>query len=434
MGSRVLSRLSARRKRNKVPWQGNDNVVDVSAASRDAGAAANDSLSVELQLPLEIWLIIVDILASTNNGQCHLAALAQVCKELRYPAEEALYRRVSVGSHILQLRSFLHTVCESERRAAAVRALRMRVPSVVSSFVRPTVLQKLSRYSSRYTATASQAHYSVSAREAGNLSDVLAQALGRLVNLKELDFVDSNDLQAFPVLFAYASFQLTELRTTGNALSKAIVCLQARTTIGPEGSRRAPSPLATVEKLTVDVSTTSFYLPVSDLQILVALPNLLSLRIEWSSFQVFSNHVASVLWPTHVLGDEPMRRLRRLEVSEWRTKRPYRPMPADLNADVDTHFLRLRGLCPSITSLVWWPSEYHRHLAKTGAERPTRFCEALRRYTEGLFATWPTLECFERPKLESHDPVVTAFVRGQGLDDRVSDHPCVFSSDMWREV
>ncbi len=107
-------------------------------------------------------------------------------------------------------------------------------------------------------------------------------------------------------------------------------------------------------------------------------------------------------------------------------------MPTDLNADVDAHLLRLRGLCPSITSLVWWPSEYHRELAATGAERPTPFSEAVSRYTERIFATWPTLERFERLKLESQEPVFTAFLRGP--DGRVADHPSVFCPRLWREV
>ncbi|RDX41500.1 hypothetical protein OH76DRAFT_214902 [Lentinus brumalis] len=454
MRSRVLSWASARRRRAQVLWQGNQIVVDPPHES-ELEAAADNSPSFTVRLPLEIWLLIADLMASDEIGRRCLVPLTQVCKDFRYVAEEALYCRVSVGPHILQLRSFLQAVCGSERRAAAVRALQIRVPSVVFSSVRPTVLQKLSGHSSTYAAAASRAHYSVDARQMGNLAGVLEEAFGLLVNLKELDFIDYNDLQAFPVVFTSAAFRLTELKTTGNALSKATACVHARTCFRPSHPPQSlsPSPLASVTRLTVDVSNGCLHLPVSDLQLhsvthlfldralfgaipdlrrtLAALPNLSSLKIVWAGFQGY-NHAASTLWPTHLLGDEPVRRLRRLELSEWRTQRPYRPIPTDLNADVDAHLLRLRGLCPSITSLVWWPSEYHRDLAATGAERPTSFSEALWRYTVRIFATWPTLERFERLKLECQEPVFTAFVRGP--DGRVADHPSVFCPELWRDV
>ncbi|KAI0692364.1 hypothetical protein C8T65DRAFT_77297 [Cerioporus squamosus] len=224
MGHRVLSWLSTRRKIPTASRQDNADVtVDV---SHNTEVATGDNPACSLRIPLEIWIAIAEIMGSNDVGWRYLVPLAQVCKELRYAAEEALYCRVSVGPHVRQLLSFLHAVCESERRAAAVRALRIRVPMVVFSSVRRTVLQKLGRHSSRYSAAASQAHYSVGAREAGNLSGILAQAFGRLVNLKELDFIDLSDIHVLPMLFRNASFQLTELRATGNALSKAAACLK----------------------------------------------------------------------------------------------------------------------------------------------------------------------------------------------------------------
>ncbi|KAI0692365.1 hypothetical protein C8T65DRAFT_77309 [Cerioporus squamosus] len=224
--------------------------------------------------------------------------------------------------------------------------------------------------------------------------------------------------------------------------------------LDPKRHQQSPSSLATVEKLTVEVSNASLYLAMSDLQLLSvthlcldralfvalpdlrrsvdALPNLLSLSIIWCGFQGYNHYDPSRLWPTHVLGDKPVCRLRRLELSEWRTQRPYHPMTAGLDAEVDAHLVRVKDLCPSITTLVWWPSEYYRDLAATGAVLPTQFCQALRRYTEGIFTTWPTLERFERPKLESYNPAFTAFVRGS--DGRVSDRQTVFCPDRWREV
>ena len=106
------------------------------------------------------------------------------------------------------------------------------------------------------------------------------------------------------------------------------------------------------------------------------------------------------------------------------------PLRTDLVTDVSSHLRRVRDACPSITSLVWLPSDYHRFLASGAASR-SQFCEALRAYTEGVFAAWPTLESFERTNLEA-DGAYRKFVRGEG--GRVSDVPSQFCEEGWRLI
>ena len=65
-------------------------------------------------------------------------------------------------------------------------------------------------------------------------------------------------------------------------------------------------------------------------------------------------------------------------------------------------------------------------------ESRSEFGEALRRYTEGLFATWPTLKCFERLKLEVNGGF-TAFIRGQ--DGRISDELSMhYEEGLWKQA
>ncbi|RPD53995.1 hypothetical protein L227DRAFT_374314 [Lentinus tigrinus ALCF2SS1-6] len=326
MGSRILSWLSFRGRSPKVPSQ------DVEIQAEPSTSDGAPPLS-ELVLPLDIWLIIIDILASHAPNLRDLVSLTQVCKDLCYFAEEALYHRVSVGPRLSQLRSFLDAVCASDHRAAAVRALRMRVPGVVFGPARSTVLQKLSGHA---TSTAARDHYSVGASEAGGLQDMIAQAFGRLVNLKELDF---DDLQTFPAVCASSVLQLTELKTTGDALSKAISDLRSPSSADSELS---PSALVSVERLTVDLfnpwlqlSELRFlhithlfldrarFLSPTDLQnSLPLLPNLISLRVMWSASQAPDGRDGvTTLWPTRILGAGPLPRLRRLELCERRTQR-----------------------------------------------------------------------------------------------------------------
>ncbi|RPD73762.1 hypothetical protein L226DRAFT_613892 [Lentinus tigrinus ALCF2SS1-7] len=443
MGSRILSWLSFRGRSPKVPSQD----VEIQAEVRAFALHYRSSRAYQDRMPAQH----IRRRSSSHHAASprDLVSLTQVCKDLCYFAEEALYHRVSVGPRLSQLRSFLDAVCASDHRAAAVRTLRMRVPGVVFSPARSTVLQKLSGHA---TSTAARSHYSVGASEAGGLQDMIAQAFGRLVNLKELDF---DDLQTFPAVCASSVLQLTELKTTGDALSKAISDLRSPSSADSELS---PSALVSVERLTVDLfnpwlqlSELRFlhithlfldrarFLSPTDLQnSLPLLPNLISLRVMWSASQAPDGRDGvTTLWPTRILGAGPLPRLRRLELCERRTQRVLQTVHADsdLNADVEAHLAQIRASCPSITTLVWWASGYHCHLAGSAdANTRAQFCEALRRYTEGLFARWPSLVRFERQKLEDDPPKdgFTAFVRGQ--DGCISDEPAEYDEGRWRVV
>lgn len=105
---------------------------------------------------------------------------------------------------------------------------------------------------------------------------------------------------------------------------------------------------------------------------------------------------------------------------------------SNLNTDVAGHLTRIRDTCPSITTLVWWPSGYHCGLSKSQRQ----FREALRQYTEGVFAVWPTLQRFERLKMEGDPPDdgYRAFGRTEDGSESISDEPAKYSEEMWRLV
>lgn len=299
--------------------------------------ASDNSAPFNLVLPLDIWIIVIDILFSQVTDRRHLVPLTQVCRDIGHIAEEAIYHHVSVGPNESELRSFLQAVCKNDHRAAAVRTLRIRVPDVAftttttpSSISQSTVLPILPGHTTSPPAT-----QLLDSREAGSLRQSIAQAFERLVNLTVLDF---NDLQVLPVVCASSAFRLVELKTSGKALSLAISRLQSRMSADPEGFHESPSALISVEKLTVDMHTG---LQLSDLRLfsithlnidrarflplaewhssLPALPNLLSLRVMWSVHSgINMTRSDLVLWPTRILGYEPMRRLRRLELCECR--------------------------------------------------------------------------------------------------------------------
>ncbi|RPD52799.1 hypothetical protein L227DRAFT_617502 [Lentinus tigrinus ALCF2SS1-6] len=431
---RVLSRVSTLAKKIKVVHRSRN------ANETRSADATYCAPSYQFGLPLEIWLAIIDILASQDGSQRHLVPLTLVCKDLNHVAEDALYRRVSVGPRLHKLHAFLRSVCESDRRAAAVRALWMQVPGVALDSVRSAGEHKLPGNS---TYTPAGFHYAVDASRMDHLADMIVQTFGRLRNLKELTY---NDLQTLPEVFTSSSFHLTDFKTTGDALSKATSQLYSHTLNDPEDS---PSPLVSVEKLTVDLFNPSIHLP--DLRLLsvthlfldrcfflslpdlrdslASLPNLISLRITWSA--VPTRYGVSALWPTHILRGVSVPQLRRLELCEGKTQRAFEPLVrVDLDAKVQSHLMRIKDACPNITSLVWLPSEYHRQLTTAKVGR-SRFCRALRRYTEGLFAVWPTLESFERAKLEG-DGGFRAFVRRE--EGGVSDKPSEYYEEGWRQV
>ena len=275
------------------------------------------------------------MLASNGTGRRGaLLPLTRVCRALSYVAEELLYRRVSVGPHFSQLRTFLRAVYASERRTAAVHVLRIQTPAVIRDSIRLTLLQKLAGYPMYLPP---QSDYNINPRQMCKLSKLVTQAFKRMVNLQQLD---SNDLERFPEIFARSTFHLTELRTTGEALSRVTSQSSIRPRecgTDPDGYCPCPFSLVSIEKLEVDLFDPSMHLTcirllsvthlfldrclfvaLPDLRrSLPGLPNLLSLRIRW--FLLYANRDISTLWPTHIVGDRPLPRLRRLQICEWGT-------------------------------------------------------------------------------------------------------------------
>ena len=106
---------------------------------------------------------------------------------------------------------------------------------------------------------------------------------------------------------------------------------------------------------------------------------------------------------------------------------------ADPTAEAEAHLELIKHACPSIATLVWWPSGYHCHLAISLKSR-VRFRQALRRYTEGIFAVWPTLVRFERLKLENEPPSNRFRVFVRDADGGVSDSPGDYDEGLWSLV
>ena len=275
------------------------------------------------------------MLASDGTGRRRgLLPLTRVCRALSCVSEELLYRRVSVGPHFSELRTFLRAVCASERRAAAVRVLRIQIPEVIRDSMRLTLLQKLAGYS---MSPPPLSDYNINPRQMCKLSKLVTQAFRQMVNLQQLNF---NDLQRFPEIFTRTTFHLAELRTTGDALSRVTSQSSIRPHecgTDPDGYCLCPFSLISIEKLEADLFDPSMHLTcirllsvthlfldrclfvsLPDLRrSLPGLPNLLSLRIRWSV--LYANRDISTLWPTHIIGYGPVPRLRRLQICEWGT-------------------------------------------------------------------------------------------------------------------
>lgn len=403
-----------------------------------------------ITFPLEIWLAIIRLLVGERSLST-IASLACVCKALHVELEAALYRRVSIGPDLNRLRSFLTSIIHNPRHAIAVYALRINMPVTRWELQRPTLCQ---RY---YVAGFKHTHFEHRTVKAlpGAVEKLVAQAFRLMSNLKELDFYS---LTGYPDVVIRAGFALTELKTEGGALTNVRI---APTTTGN-------NVLRSLETLTLDLPHTCPPMrtlcdwPVRYLTLdnvpekfrqllqgsLPSLPQLISLRI------IIGACMRLHVWPTDFLVSGSFPALKRLELlqntydpryivrvctlyheygSDDDVSQTHPPPPAMINSYRE-NIIRLSRICPNLQTFVWAPSAYHVRLVANISH--VTFRQTLPKYTTALFALVPSLEVWERPRLEDvalgGKPVWVAFTHGE--DESLVDVPCRFKEEGWKQV
>ncbi|KAI0780269.1 hypothetical protein C8Q74DRAFT_1217528 [Fomes fomentarius] len=339
-----------------------------------------------------------------------------------------------MGPDLNRLRSFLTSIIHNPRHAIAVYALRINTPVTRWELQRPTLYQ---RY---YVAGFKHTHFEVRHRTVkalpGAVEKLVAQAFRLMSNLKELDFYS---LTGYPDVVIRAGFALTELKTEGGALTNVRI---APTTTGNNVLRSLETltldllhtcpPMRTlcdwpVRYLTLDNVPEKFRQGVK--RSLPSLSQLVSLRI------IIAACMGLDLWPTDFLVSGSFPALKRLELLEniYDHRHTYPPPPAMINSYRE-NITRLSRICPNLQTFVWAPSAYHVRLVANISH--VTFRQTLPKYTTALFALLPSLEVWERPRLEDvalgGKPVWVAFTHGE--DESLVDLPCQFKEEGWKQV
>ena len=143
----------------------------------------------DLIFPVEIWAVIFGIVgdSASSNSMRDVHACVLICKALQRTAEAVLYSHVSIDTQLPTLSKFLTSVCYSQRRAAAVRTLRLRPPPVSSA------AGSLITLSSRIAALALTVRMPPTSKEGSRydkarLNATMQVALERMTKLSELEF------------------------------------------------------------------------------------------------------------------------------------------------------------------------------------------------------------------------------------------------------
>ncbi|RPD73795.1 hypothetical protein L226DRAFT_572052 [Lentinus tigrinus ALCF2SS1-7] len=132
-------------------------------------------------------------------------------------------------------------------------------------------------------------------------------------------------------------------------------------------------------------------------------------------------------WPTDLIRRWTCPRLRYLELCQ---NEDYTYSPNAEYYDLESEVADMRKSCPAIRTLVWRPGMHHQMFSEVAWYR-----EEVRRYTELLFNQWPTLERFERLRLDSEDEealTYVAYIRTD--DDSVSVVPAAYNAEAWRKA
>lgn len=326
----------------------------------------------DIKLPLELWRMVFEFLlddAEHDPTATHgLAAAAAVCRGLQHEAEAALYRRVSIGPSIHQIRTFTQTVSENVQHAAAVKSLRIEIPDLDI----PLHLFPENRFRLCTPLPRCPGARRISPITPDYLHDPLCELFQKTVNLAELDFVALDD---FPYTLHGATSQLHALRTTHAGLellhmeeNRVIPTSQGQ----PRRDRYTPLlALDALRALTLNMRGVEYR--VQDLQVsfhqyrvthlaLDLAPNrsvardllpllcdtLVSFKMvlapltgELSPFQRWSLRFRSDvhLWPTQILDDTVLPVLRHLEICETEyTYHPVSVLPFSLSCSLPSIF------------------------------------------------------------------------------------------------
>ncbi|KAI0744903.1 hypothetical protein C8Q76DRAFT_701631 [Earliella scabrosa] len=381
-----------------------------------ARKAVSQSYTQDLRLPLEIWTTVFSILGDPASPTAVRDTLACVflSRALRPQAEPALYRHVSISTHVTSLSSFLTGVCGVQRRALAVRTLRLRPPRPLS------VLETLS---SRLAGLAfgKQSGDPLTLETRSRMNAMMLRALDGMANLTDLEFPIHNE-------YGICLVQLRDMRWLGApdiherpprsmqrpesssdlGASQRAVSFSIRAHAHYKDSQWRSHLVGTLHYLAhhnithLTLVERAIEWDVSPLRSLAAWhPRLVSLRLVLARPKFLIGHD---MWPTDVMAYNAFPELRHLEVSELKSgycESPFTPFDGVGGyVHYEHHLSRAQTppTCPKLTFIVWFPAEYHRALAVHPTD--SRYREELPQYTARLFELYPLLERVERRRIE----------------------------------
>ncbi|KAI0744932.1 hypothetical protein C8Q76DRAFT_789399 [Earliella scabrosa] len=411
----------------------------------------NDGRDQDLIFPVEIWAVIFGIVgdSASSNSMRDMHACVLICKALQRTAEAVLYSHVSIDTQLPTLSKFLTSVCYSQRRAAAVRTLRLRPPPVSSA------AGSLITLSSRIAALALTVRMPPMSKEGSRydkarLNATMQVALERMTKLSEIEFpIVTISEQVFVVGLRVLPLHPKATPACGSDKSSRdsdaqppLVGHFSLYQSGPFDATQWQNRMAGnthyLDRYNIThVAITSPPLgTTSVLNSLGMIARLVSLKL---SYDASSNPWFQELWPTDILSYCSLPLLQYLEVAEGSGYSDSSTDPRLLHIwdpDYTRHLHHALQLSknPRLKYVVWVPAAPNRALAADPDRSVYR--DALPHYTSYLFALYPTLKRFERAKIEdlisAGRAEYVAYVRG--TDGTVSTHQCQYDPDRWSRI
>ncbi|KAI0744919.1 hypothetical protein C8Q76DRAFT_688189 [Earliella scabrosa] len=426
--------------------------------------------------PIEIWRVIFDMVGDESNKHvtADMLSILYTCTSFKLEAENVLYRRVSLTRSVSQLYAFVASINEGPWRALAVQSLRLYMPDlrpeddivkglfqklvnlvdlhvsglgspdsilIPSPFRLHTCRMNWDAFLQIHSEANGHAHHYPSSAPSLELESDPNQAPD---DASELVADSPNSI---PTEEKHGSSSSDPASPRTPVPLAVLAPLHTLTLIRPsslrsgwEGSRTLFRHCGAYHITHLNlVLVPSRAIPRDALRALG--PHLVAFRTSlgragWGSTSALSD--APHLWPTQIVHGVALPRLKHLELCEElqnyydaeEGKTREQQAMDDVNA--------WRAACPVISTFVWRPALYHRTLA----EGDSWYAWAMRDYTDALFMEWPTLERFERLRLEREEvdgreedaeaaPYVAYVRNGFG---RVVASPAVYDDDLWRRA
>ncbi|KAI0780275.1 hypothetical protein C8Q74DRAFT_1264167 [Fomes fomentarius] len=405
--------------------------------------------------PIELWRVIFDVVGdeSNKNATSDMFSILSTCTSFRLDAENVLYRRVSLTRNVTQLYVFIASVNQGPWRAAAVQSLRLCMPDL-----RPEdgmiqgLLQKLVNLVDLHVSGLGNP-YAILAHSPFRLQtcrmnwdaflEIHTEELGTLAVPETRCMENESDFSASeedtPSEIGSARVQLDFL-----APLKTLTLTRPTSLRSWEGSRSI-FRFCSVYNITHLNLVLAPSRSIARDALLALGPQLVSFRLSlgrpgWGSACALSQ--TPHLWPTKIVHGVSLPNLKHLELSEelqnYFDGDEGKTHQNELIDDPDAW----RTSCPVIETFVWRPAQYHRMLA----EGESWYSWAMQDFTRMLFKMWPTLDRFERLRLQREPaPACTregeedgevasyvAYIRN-GFE-RVVIAPAVYDDHLWRRA